>query len=308
MKITDLKIIFHNELNAIYGREEVESIFFICTEFYFDFPRIQLILQPEFTISKNEYDTVFKTLNRLKNNEPIQYILGETEFYGLKFKVNKHVLIPRQETEELVNWMIQSLKLKVKSQKFAVTSSAVEKSLQNQLNIFDVGTGSGCIAISLAKYLPNAKIYALDISDEALKVAKQNAQLNNVNIEFIKADIRDTLNWNLFFENLEFDIIVSNPPYVRQLEKAEIKPNVLDYEPHLALFVKDNNPLVFYDAIANFASKYLKPNGQLFFEINQYLGNETKQLLKDFNFKTIELRKDLNGNERMLSGTKIDDL
>jgi release factor glutamine methyltransferase len=173
------------------------------------------------------------------------------------------------------------------------------------MKVLDIGTGSGCIAISLAKSLPLAHVYALDVSKEALKVAKQNAKLNNVEITFIEADILNKTNWNLGFKNLEFNIIVSNPPYVRALEKAKMKPNVLDNEPHLALFVENDNPLVFYKAITNFASNNLTPNGELYFEINQYLGNETKQLLVDADFKKIELLKDLNGNDRILKGTKV---
>ena len=169
----------------------------------------------------------------------------------------------------------------------------------------DIGTGSGCIAISLAKNLPNTKIYALDVSEKALVVARKNAKINNVDIEFVEVDILNEASWGVEFKNLEFDTIVSNPPYVRNLEKAEIKPNVLDNEPHLALFVEDENPLQFYKAITKVAVKNLKPKGQLFFEINQYLGGETKQLLVDSGFKNVELRKDLNANDRMLRGIKL---
>ena len=286
LKALDLKTIFHKELNIIYGKDEVSSFFFLCLEHFLNMPRIQLSLEPEFTISKASYNHFFSTLEGLKQQKPIQYILGETEFYGLNFKVNENVLIPRQETEELVDWILKSNTKKA------------------TLNILDIGTGSGCIAIALAKYFPKAAVYALDVSQEALKVAKSNAELNAVKITFISADV---LNKNLIktcFENLKFDIIVSNPPYVRHREKEEIKPNVLDYEPHLALFVKDENPLVFYKGITDFAVDNLKENGQLYFEINQYLGNETKGLLVEANFKKIELRKDLNGNYRMLGGIK----
>ena len=289
LKLTELKTIFHKELDSIYGKDEVGSFFYLCTEFYLNLPRFQLALQPEYSIVKSEYDDFFNALERLKQEQPIQYILGETEFYGLKFKVNKHVLIPRQETEELVDWVKRS-----------VTSSEVEKSLR----ILDIGTGSGCIAISLAKSLPNAEVYALDISDEALQVAKKNAKFNAVKIQFIKANILNETDWDLFSKDLVFDAIVSNPPYVRNLEKKEIRDNVLNNEPHLALFVEDNNPLQFYKSITNFAVTNLKPGGGLFFEINQYLGDETRQLLEDSGFKDVELRQDLNGNDRMLKGIK----
>ncbi|MBO6881556.1 MAG: peptide chain release factor N(5)-glutamine methyltransferase [Winogradskyella sp.] len=289
LKALDLKHIFHKELDAIYGKNEVESFFFLCTEHYLNVPRIQLTLELEYTFTKSETDTFFKVLEDLRQQKPIQYILGETEFYGLKFKVNEHVLIPRPETEELVDWIVKCHS---------------ERSEESQIKILDIGTGSGCIAISLAKNLPHAKVYALDVSNEALAIARKNAEINKVDIEFIEVDILNEMSWDLEFKNLEFDTIVSNPPYVRNIEKAEIKPNVLDNEPHLALFVEDENPLQFYKAITKFAVENLKPKGQLFFEINQYLGQETKALLTKANFEAIELMKDLSGNDRMLKGIK----
>lgn len=289
MKALDLKHIFHKELDAIYGENEVESFFFLCTEHYLNVPRIQLTLEPEFTFTKPETNTFFNVLEELKQQKPIQYILGETEFYGLNFKVNEHVLIPRPETEELVDWIVKCHS---------------ERSEESQIKILDIGTGSGCIAISLAKNLPRAKVYALDVSEKALVVAKENAKLNNVDITFIEGDILNESGWDVIFNDLEFDVITSNPPYVRNLEKTEIKPNVLDNEPHLALFVEDKNPLQFYKAITKFAVENLKPKGQLFFEINQYLGDETKQLLIDSGLGEVELKKDLNGNDRMLKGIK----
>lgn len=293
MKALDLKQLYHNELDAIYGKEEVESFFFMCTEYYLSAPRFQFALQPDFTLTNSETETFFSMLSALKQQQPIQYVLGETEFFGLKFKVNSNVLIPRQETEELVDLIIKSEGEKSRS----VSDNGV-------LKILDIGTGSGCIAISLAKNLPNAKVYVLDVSENALNVAKTNAEQNDVKIQFIKADILNRAAWDSEFEALEFDVIVSNPPYVRQLEKVEIQPNVLDHEPHLALFVDDEHPLEFYEAITEFSIQNLKSGGELYFEINQYLGEETKQLLVEANFTNVELLKDLNGNYRMLKGTK----
>ncbi|MBU2930056.1 peptide chain release factor N(5)-glutamine methyltransferase [Winogradskyella psychrotolerans] len=297
MVLKELQNIFHIELDAIYGQHEVDSLFYLCTEYYLNIARIQLTLEPELAITKPETETFFKALEHLKQQQPIQYLLGETEFYGLPFKVNENVLIPRPETEELVDLIIKG-----HSQQNKVS----------KLKILDIGTGSGCIAISLVKNLPNAKVYALDISKEALKVAKQNAKLNNVEITFIEANIIEVAENSSLWEDVAsrekgflFDVIVSNPPYVRNLEKQEIKPNVLDNEPHLALFVDDDNPLVFYKAITDFAINNLKPKGHLYFEINQYLGEDTKQLLVDAKFKDVELLKDLNGNDRMLKGEKI---
>jgi len=300
LKALDLKHIFHEKLDAIYGEDEVAQFFYLSLETCFDIAKIQLALEPEFTLTKDETSQLFEILEDLIQQKPIQYILGETEFYGLKFRVNPHVLIPRQETEELVDWILKDIKLNVESSKFH------ENHTNPKFRILDIGTGSGCIAISLAKHLPNAKVYALDISESALKVAKQNAELNNVNIKFLKCDILDSSLWEDVrqSEQMGFNIIVSNPPYVRQLEKTEIKPNVLDNEPHLALFVDNAKPLVFYKAITTFASIYLKPKGQLYFEINQYLGEETQQLLVDAGFQNIELRNDINGNDRMLKGER----
>ncbi len=292
MKGKDLKDIFHKELNQIYGKDEVASFFYLGLEHHLNVARIQLQLEPEFTLSKPETDFFFEILEGLKQQKPIQYLLGETEFYGLQFNVNENVLIPRPETEELVGWIIKDSKFKSQN--------------SEPIKILDIGTGSGCIAISLAKHLSEAQVFAVDISESALKIAKENADRNGVEVEFIKADILEFSLWeDVALQKIGFfDIIVSNPPYVRELEKREIKPNVLDNEPHLALFVENGNPLIFYKAITDFAVDKLKSNGSLYFEINQYLGQETKQLLVDAQFEAIELRKDLNGNDRMLKGTK----
>ncbi|WP_407557667.1 peptide chain release factor N(5)-glutamine methyltransferase [Winogradskyella sp. 4-2091] len=290
MVLKELQNIFHIELDAIYGQHEVNSFFYLCTEHYLNIARIQLTLEPELAITKPETETFFKALEHLKQQKPIQYLLGETEFFGLPFKLNENVLIPRPETEELVDLIIRSHS---------------EQSEASKLKILDIGTGSGCIAISLAKNLPNAEVYALDVSPDALKMAKQNAELNKVNAHFIEASILDETCHSALDAASKFDIIVSNPPYVRNLEKQEIKPNVLNNEPHLALFVEDDNPLLFYKAITAFAEKILKSKGQLYFEINQYLGEETKALLTNTNFEAVKLLKDLNGNNRMLKGKKV---
>jgi release factor glutamine methyltransferase len=238
-------------------------------------------LQPDLAFSESELKIWSFILDQLKKEIPIQYLLGTTHFYGLEFEVNSAVLIPRPETEELVDWIIQSSKV------------------QSKLKILDIGTGSGCIAIALAKNLPNAQVFALDVSEQALATAKKNAEKNQVHLSFIHQSILET-------EDLaqEFDIIVSNPPYVRELEKHEIKNNVLDNEPHLALFVEDNDALIFYRKIAQLAQKNLKSEGQLYFEINQYLGKETLNLLLEMGFKNCELRQDIYGNDRMIQCSK----
>ncbi|MDU8887317.1 peptide chain release factor N(5)-glutamine methyltransferase [Yeosuana sp. MJ-SS3] len=284
MILKDFQQKFHNHLDTIYGEKEVDSFFYLLTNYYLSLNRLSLVLEPKYKLDKKTHHKFNEALTRLKQQEPIQYIIGEAEFFGLKFKVNEHTLIPRPETEELVEWTISS-----------VASSAVEKSLK----ILDIGTGTGCIVISLAKNLPNAKVYALDVSKEALKIAKKNAELNNTNIEFIEADILSICDSVLNVES-KFDIIVSNPPYVRFSEKQHMKPNVLGYEPELALYVYDDNPLQFYRAITEFAVNNLNNKGKLFFEINQYLGNQIKQLLSDYEFSDIELKKDIFGKDRMV--------
>ena len=282
MKIKEYRTEFLQELTPIYDAGEAESFFYLILEEKNQLKKIDLALHPDLIFSADEIMVWNSLLESLKKEIPIQYLLGKTSFYGLDFEVNENVLIPRPETEELVEWILESQKSKVKSQKS---------------KILDIGTGSGCIAISLAKNLSEASVSAIDVSEKALATAKRNAAINDVNVTFIEKNILEA-------ENLEqqFDIIVSNPPYVRNLEKEEIKKNVLDYEPHLALFVEDNDALIFYRKIAALAQKNLSPNGQLYFEINQYLGVEMKDLLEKMNFKNIELRKDIYGNDRMIKG------
>ncbi|MEZ4856523.1 MAG: peptide chain release factor N(5)-glutamine methyltransferase [Gelidibacter sp.] len=287
MKLKAILELFHTDLDATYGKNEVQSFFSLLMEHHLDLKPIALVLNPELTICDENYTVFNDALNRLKQEEPIQYIIGKTEFFGLPFKVNPHTLIPRPETEELVDWIIKQPAI-----------------YNQQRNLLDIGTGTGCIAISIAKQLLKTKIFALDVSEEALKIAKQNAKQNDVNIHFLKVDILNKAHWNLEFKDLEFDIMVSNPPYVRELEKLKMKDNVLKHEPELALFVDDNDPLIFYKTICEFAQQHLKSGGMLFFEINQYLGDEMLQLLKTYLFKNIELKKDMFGNDRMIKAVK----
>lgn len=285
MNLKQLLYNFHQELDTFYGKNEVDSFFNLLLDFYLRFKRTDYLLNPQLEISIETEHRFFSALNRLKEQEPIQYIIGETYFYGMQFKVTKDTLIPRPETEELVEWILRTIK-------------------KENPAILDIGTGSGCIAISLAKHLPNAQIYAMDISEKALEVTKANAALNQVKVTTFKGDILDKSCWDSLGKELKFDIIVSNPPYVREQEKQEIKPNVLHYEPHQALFVTNNNPLQFYEAISDFAVKNLKALGSLFFEINQYLGEETLQLIQNADFENVILKKDLFGNDRMLKAVK----
>tara|TARA_Y100001933_G_scaffold32973_3_gene27528 strand:- start:2429 stop:3292 length:864 start_codon:yes stop_codon:yes gene_type:complete len=282
MLLAEIKKIFHQELHNLYPKGEIDSFFYAMVEHYLGFERFILVLQPQLAITKEEEQPLFEGLAQLKKEKPLQYILGKAHFMDLVFKVNEYVLIPRPETEELVRWII------------------AECSIQDSgIRIFDIGTGSGCIAIALAKNLPNAQVYAIDISGKALQVAQENAEMNEVQVEFFEKDI---LNWNE--RDGRFDVIVSNPPYVRESEKQAIKNNVKKYEPSTALFVADHDPLIFYRAIAGFAQEHLNPGGWLFFEINQYLGEQTVSLLEEHRFKDIELKKDIFGNDRMIKCIK----
>ncbi len=282
MRLKVQKEIFIKTLENDYPAEEVLSFFFLLIEAFFGIKRIDLALDPELEIDGNQIRELDSALGRLKKHEPIQHIIGETEFFGLAFKVDKNVLVPRPETEELVQWILDDFSSEKKA-----------------LKILDIGTGSGCIAISLAKNLPQAEISALDVSEAALEIAIQNAKNNKVNLDIIQQNI-------LQLEKLSesYDVIVSNPPYVRELEKKEMHRNVLDYDPPIALYVKDENPLLFYDKITKLAKKALNPSGKLYFEINQYLAKETKQMMQKHGFKT-ELRKDIFGNFRMLKAEKL---
>ncbi|WP_046758826.1 peptide chain release factor N(5)-glutamine methyltransferase [Kordia jejudonensis] len=289
MRLKDIQSIFHKELDEIYGKNEVDSFFFMLTEAYFGLVRFTLALDPEYTITKEQETPMFAALSELKLEKPIQHILGKTHFFGLEFCVNEHTLIPRPETEELVQWILDTV------QNDAIT---------RKLRILDIGTGSGCIPIALKKNLPNAEITAIDISAEALQIAQKNAEIIQVEIQFVQADVLQLTDLNFSKENpTSFDIIVSNPPYVRNLEKEMMQKNVLAYEPDSALFVEDENPLVFYDKIADLAKANLQSSGNLFFEINQYLGKEMVSLLKNKEYTAVELRKDIFGVDRMLRGT-----
>ena len=286
MLLKEIKTIFHKELDALYPIEEVDSFFYLVVEELLGLERFILALRPNYVISKEGEKLLFEALSQLRLQRPIQYIIGKSSFMGFDFIVNENVLIPRPETEELVQWVLEG---RLKEADFGIQDS--------ELNILGIGTGSGCIAISLAKSISNARVYAIDVSEDALAVARENAKNNEVSITFIQDDIL-----SLAGLDVNFNIMVSNPPYVRESEKAQMQKNVLEYEPDSALFVADEEPLVFYSAIAEFAQRNLTKNGKLFLEINQYLGKETKRVLATENFSEIEMRKDIFGNDRLLKG------
>ena len=282
MILKEFRVYFTDALSEIYPKTEIDTFFFLLIEEKLNLQRVDTVMKPDFLIVDAILSELKEIISRLKKEEPIQYILGNTEFYGLPFNVNESTLIPRPETEELVEWVLKEVT--------ELREIKVEK-----LSILDIGTGTGCIPISLAKNLKDVKISAIDVSSEALKIAKQNAILNNVEISFLEMDILET-------EELpqQYNLIISNPPYVRELEKVEINNNVLENEPHLALFVDDDNPLIFYSKIADLAKNHLTKDGILFFEINQYLGKETVEMLQQKGFNNIKLKKDLFGNDRMI--------
>jgi release factor glutamine methyltransferase len=289
MTVKKFRDYFNNTLIKLYPISEIDTFLFLLLEEYLNFKRTDLVLKSNFKISIEVLSLLTSCTELLEKEIPIQYILKKTEFYGLPFILNEHVLIPRPETEELVSFVLDKV-LKIE------TLQPVER----EIKILDIGTGSGCIPISLKKSLPLAEISAIEISDKALSVAKKNTLLNQVDINLIQQDILKTSELNDIY-----DIIISNPPYVRELEKKEIKNNVLKNEPHRALFVKDNNPLIFYDKIAELAKNHLTKNGLLFFEINQYLGKETAELIRMKGFNTIELKKDIFGHDRIIIASMI---
>ena len=272
MKVSNIIPYFKEELNSITDAREITAWACLVIQYLLGLNRSDTIVYSNKVISIKNSDCIKRIINELKENKPIQYILGEAEFYGLKFKVNKHTLIPRPETEELVDWILK--------EEF---SSAL-----------DIGTGSGCIAITLAKNT-NAKITAIDVSEYALQVAKENARINEVEINFLQQDILQTTSLP------KVDVIVSNPPYVLESEKEKMQANVLEYEPNLSLFVADNDPLIFYKKIGALAEKSLNCGGKLYFEINDQYGAEITNMLSDIGFVDIASKKDINDKDRMVT-------
>lgn len=279
MNLAELSVTYQQKLQKLYDEDEIQSLFLLVVNHLLGYGKGRYITEKQTPLRNDIYLKFEEILLLLSDGTPVQYVIGETEFYGLPFKVNSSVLIPRPETEELVDWILNDQEISRQSG-----------------NVIDIGTGSGCIAISLKKYLSQAHVFAMDISKEALETAKGNALINQVEVDFIHDDILNPLSVG----DRTFDIIVSNPPYITENEKQEMHQNVLAYEPHTALFVSNEQPLVFYEAIAEFAKKHLCNEGNLFFEINEYLGEQTVDMLTVKGFKDIVLRKDMQGKDRML--------
>ena len=274
--IKDFKI----RLKSQYPTEEISAFLYIIFDDLKKWTKTQLLINDNQSLSSDEITKLDKIIVRLQNNEPLQYILGYTEFYDMRINVAPGVLIPRQETEEFIDY----------------NSRIYPKN--SKLNILDLGTGSGCIALGLAKDFPLSKVYACDISDTALTIAKQNARQLKLNVHFFNADI---LNFPKQNYAEKYDLLVSNPPYVRNSEKELMNSNVLNYEPKKALFVSDKEPLIFYEAIADIGKTILKPKGRVFVEINEFLGEETKMIFKKFGYHSVEIIKDISSKDRFVN-------
>jgi release factor glutamine methyltransferase len=272
------KKIIREKLTPLYPLREIESLTRFILEHVTGFTRMQMHLNQSHELSDAKIMQIGEILNRLANHEPIQYILGEADFYGLKLAVSPDVLIPRTETEELVDWIIREEKSSCKS-------------------LLDIGTGSGCIPIAISHHIPMIRIEGWDISEKALNVARLNAEKTQSAVDFQLIDI---LNPDLKAVTDKWDVIVSNPPYVLSEESAQMGINVVEFEPHLALFVPDHDPLIFYRAIAGFAASHLQPGGRLYFEINEKLGFQTSILLNENGFSNVQVRQDLQGKDRMI--------
>ena len=279
MSIKDIIEKYREQLLWLYPIEEAESIINLVMEEILGYDQTKLFLNLDMTIDQGKLMRLESALRDLKKNKPVQYVLETAHFFELVLVVNKHVLIPRQETEELVKWIIDDCKD------------------QQNLKILDVGTGSGSIAVALKKNLPDAEITAIDVSMEALDIAKENAEKNGVEINLMQVDILNEKDWDSFDR---FDLIVSNPPYITESEKSQMHKNIIAYEPHTALFVPDNDPLIFYKAIIEFSKSLLDPEGSVYFEINENHGQEIKELCSMNGFCEAEIRQDMNGKDRMM--------
>ena len=289
-----------HKLNGFFSPPEISALTRLILSEVCQLSLADIVSDKTITLSDSQQQQIETIIHRLQQNEPIQYIIGATEFYGLPFRVTPDVLIPRPETEELVEWILEEMGERGNADD-ADTSASLSTSSADFRGFFilDIGTGSGCIPIALAKKRPDAHVSAWDISEKAIAVAVENARQNNVNVRFMQQDV-----FAPFSLDTTYDIIVSNPPYVLESQKETICKNVIDFEPHIALFVPNDNPLLFYNRIADIALKLLTPNGKLYFEINREKGDDVSTLLQQKGFTAIELRRDISGNNRMIRAQK----
>lgn len=283
------------QLYELYDDREAANIADLVVEHITGFRKIDRIINKQFPLNEQQHEQLLNFTNELLQHKPVQYVLHEAWFAGMKFYLDENVLIPRPETEELVNWIIEDLSL--------TTHYSPLTTHHSSLTILDVGTGSGCIPIALKKKLSSAEVHAIDISEQTLNVAKQNAATHNTEVSFHLANMLDKDAWELL---PVFDIIVSNPPYVKKDEASAMHQNVLKYEPHLALFVPGEDALIFYKTIAGFGLTHLNKNGKLFFEINESFGKEVCDLLRQYGYTNIELKKDMQGRDRMVKAVTFE--
>lgn len=274
MKLTEFKALFFKKLISKIEKNELDEYFFWLIDFHCGLNRMEYILNPNFILNNLQKIKLLKSIELIESEMPIQYVIGETKFMNLRFLVNRNVLIPRPETEELVSWILK-------------------ESLKNK-TILDIGTGTGCIAISLSKFSKSSKVTAWDLKNNIIQIAKKNAHLNKVEVLFELQDVKSIKS------NKKYDIIVSNPPYICKKDKLKMKNNVLLFEPSAALFVNDDDPLFFYSKILNYAKTNLKKNGKIFFEINENKAKCVKNLLENRGFINIQLKKDFRGKSRMI--------
>lgn len=279
-RVRDILLLFHEELDAIYGNGEVGIFLDMLFESFLSWDKVRLLTSKEQTIDQSDLLRFHWALEDLKKQRPIQHIIGHTDFCGCRIEVGPDVLIPRPETEEMVR---------------SIASSP--SPFSEGCKVLDLCTGSGCIAIALKKAFPLADVTAVDVSEKALAMAQKNAQGNNTPIHFLQADI---LSPSFSLQQSTFDLIVSNPPYVRECEREQMHRNVLDYDPALALFVPDDDPLRFYRAVTDIAKQHLAKNGLLVLEINEALANETCDVLKARGFHSV-VHTDFRGKQRFLT-------
>ena len=294
MKLFEAEQYLKEELKAIYNEQEAASIASLAAEHITGFSKTKRVSRKQDHLSALQSEQLQSHLQRLKTGEPIQYIMNKSWFCGMELYVDKNVLIPRPETEELVQWIIDDVKA---SGKDVFVRKAMEADETTQLKVLDVGTGSGCIALALKKIMVKAEVWGCDVSEEALNVARRNGSTLNIRVDFQGLNFLDEAQQKLL---PTVDIIVSNPPYVPLKDKEEMHTNVVDHEPHTALFVSNNDPLIFYKALAGFGKKRLYENGSIYMEIHEDLGQDVVALFKQNGYSNVELKKDMQKKDRMV--------
>lgn len=298
MKLFEAERYIKGQLKEIYEEQEAGNIAGLAIEHITGLAKTERVSKKQEQLSPFQLHLLQENLQRLKQREPIQYIMNKAWFYGMELYVDKNVLIPRPETEELVQWVVDDVKATGKD---VFVRKPMEADETTQLKILDVGTGSGCIPLALKKVMPKAEVWGCDISEEALNVARRNGSSLDIRVDFQGLNFLDEEQQKLL---PTVDIVVSNPPYVPFKEKEQMHANVVDHEPHTALFVPDNDPLIFYRALAAFGKKRLYENGSIYMEIHEEIGSDVVNLFKENGYSNVQLKKDMQGKNRMIRGTK----